>query len=403
MTLDGGENWKKITENEGLPKGELGRIGIAVAKSNSKTVYALIENKEKNGLYTSKDGGVNWSLVSEDENIGNRPFYYSDIHVDPFNENTIYSLWSIMTKSDDGGKSWRVIAPYYKIHPDHQALWMDPNRPGHMIEGNDGGVNITWDGGDSWRFVENLPVAQFYHINVDNQKPYNVYGGLQDNGVWMAKNNTIENKAWEQNGRHPWTSIMGGDGMQIQIDNRNPGTIITGYQFGNYYRLDLDNNKRTSIKPKHKLGEAPLRFNWQTPVLLSESGKDTVFLDAKQGNATNAFQALRVTFDQTTIDLLKSIDWVYSYRIVVKQREQEYYNWISNIASLDTVNRFGDSINKIPRDQTAIIPPKAKLPVSPMKTFAGNELYHKNPMHAPTNELIKITSSEELGMYRIFK
>ena len=212
MTLDGGENWKKITENEGLPKGELGRIGIAVAKSNSKTVYALIENKEKNGLYTSKDGGVNWSLVSEDENIGNRPFYYSDIHVDPFNENTIYSLWSIMTKSDDGGKSWRVIAPYYKIHPDHQALWMDPNRPGHMIEGNDGGVNITWDGRDSWRFVENLPVAQFYHINVDNQKPYNVYGGMQDNGSWKGPA-----YSWVGTGigNGEWQELYFGDGFDV--------------------------------------------------------------------------------------------------------------------------------------------------------------------------------------------
>ena len=117
---------------------------------------------------------------------------------------------------------------------------------------------------------------------MDLKTPYNVYGGLQDNGVWMAKNNTIENKAWEQNGKHPWTSIMGGDGMQIQIDNRNPSKIITGYQFGNYYRLDLDKKKRTSIKPKHKLGEAPLRFNWQTPVLLSPHNQDILYLGSNK-------------------------------------------------------------------------------------------------------------------------
>ena len=273
MTLDGGENWKKITENEGLPKGELGRIGIAVAKSNSKTVYALIENKEKNGLYASKDGGFNWSLVSEDENIGNRPFYYSDIHVDPFNENTIYSLWSIMTKSDDGGKSWRVIAPYYKIHPDHQALWMDPNRPGHMIEGNDGGVNITWDGGDSWRFVENLPVAQFYHINVDNQKPYNVYGGMQDNGSWKGPA-----YSWVGTGigNGEWQELYFGDGFDVLPHPSDQRVVYAMAQEGYLARIDTRTGGVELIKPVHPKGET-LRWHWNAPIAQDPFNQNAIY------------------------------------------------------------------------------------------------------------------------------
>ena len=141
---------------------------------------------------------------------------------------------------------------------------------------------MSFDGGEHWQKLNQPKVGQFYTVNVDLKTPYNVYGGLQDNGVWMAKNNTIENKAWEQNGKNPWTNIMGGDGMQIQIDHRNPSKIITGYQFGNYYRLDLDKKKRSSIKPKHKLGEAPLRFNWQTPVLLSPHNQDILYLGSNK-------------------------------------------------------------------------------------------------------------------------
>ena len=273
MTLDAGENWKKITDKDGLPKGELGRIGIAVAQSNSKTVYALVENKEKNGLYKSTDGGFKWKMVSEDENIGNRPFYYSDLHVDPFNENTIYSLWSIMTRSDDGGKSWRVIAPYYKVHPDHQALWMDPKRPGHMIEGNDGGMNITWDGGSSWRFIENLPVAQFYHINVDNQKPYNVYGGMQDNGSWKGPA-----YSWIGTGigNSEWQELYFGDGFDVVPHPSNPRIVYAMAQEGYLGRVDTRTGGVELIKPVHPKGNN-LRWHWNAPIAQDPYNEDAIY------------------------------------------------------------------------------------------------------------------------------
>ncbi|MDX1637561.1 MAG: hypothetical protein R3281_06315, partial [Balneolaceae bacterium] len=189
MTLDGGNNWRKITAEDGLPEGELGRIGLAIARSNTDRVYAWVESKQ-NAIYRSDDGGYSWSktvTVEEDENAGNRPFYYADIYVDPRNENRVYSLYSFLSVSEDGAKSFESIYPYYNyVHPDHHAFYIHPDDPSFIIDGNDGGLNISHDRGETWRFVENLPVAQYYHINVDMDYPYNVYGGMQDNGSWQG-------------------------------------------------------------------------------------------------------------------------------------------------------------------------------------------------------------------------
>ena len=235
-------------------------------------------------IYKSTDGGNSWKKTNQDfinDTYYSYGYYFGEITVDPSNENIIYVMGVPLLKSTDSGKTFNAINKE-NVHADHHVLWVNPNDSNHILNGNDGGINMSYDGGAHWQKLNQPKVGQFYTVNVDLKTPYNVYGGLQDNGVWMAKHNTIENKAWEQNGKHPWTSIMGGDGMQIQIDNRNPSKIITGYQFGNYYRLDLDKKKRTSIKPKHKLGEAPLRFNWQTPVLLSPHNQDILYLGSNK-------------------------------------------------------------------------------------------------------------------------
>ena len=180
ITHDGGENWKKITHKEGFPKGDLGRIGVAISRSNPNVIYALVEAK-KNALYKSEDGGFKWKMINKKRGIGNRPFYYSEIYVDPQNENRLYTIFTYVNVSDDGGKSFRQLMPAYGVsngvHPDHHAWWIHPTDGSFMIDGNDGGMNISKDRGKTWRFVGNLPVAQFYHINVDNEFPYNVYGG----------------------------------------------------------------------------------------------------------------------------------------------------------------------------------------------------------------------------------
>ena len=204
-------------------------------------------------------------------------YYFGHIHVAPKNADKIYIYGVPLLTSDDGGASFTSIGKS-NVHSDHHALWINPNKPGHLINGNDGGVNITYDDGAHWMKNNSTAVGQFYAINIDHEKPYNVYGGLQDNGVWKGAHNARNDERWQATGHNPWTSIMGGDGMQVQIDNRNSNIVYTGYQFGNYFRLDLETKKRTYIQPKHELGEAPYRFNWQTPILLSSHNQDILYL-----------------------------------------------------------------------------------------------------------------------------
>ncbi|MCA0152527.1 WD40/YVTN/BNR-like repeat-containing protein [Winogradskyella vincentii] len=231
-------------------------------------------------VYKSTDGGKTWKKTHEDYLDGiyfSYGYYFGHIHVSPTNENDIYIYGVPIVKSKDGGKSWSSISAE-NVHADHHALWINPKNPNHLIDGNDGGVNITYDDGENWIKNNSPSVGQFYAINVDNEKPYNVYGGLQDNGVWKGANNAREDKGWHQRGQYPWESIMGGDGMQVQIDNRNSNIVYTGYQFGNYFRLNLETGDRAYIQPKHTLGENPYRFNWQTPILLSPHNQDILYL-----------------------------------------------------------------------------------------------------------------------------
>ena len=240
-------------------------------------------------VYRSNDGGKNWTKTHEsflDGVYNTYGYYFGKIHVDPSNSDKIYTYGVPIITSDDGGKSFYRIGKE-NVHADHHDLWINPNKPGHLINGNDGGVNITYDDGKNWIKNNSTEVGQFYAINVDYEKPYNVYGGLQDNGVWKGPHNSIENKRWNMNGKYPWEMIMGGDGMEIQIDNRDSNTVYTGFQFGFYYRLELDSGKRKSIKPVHELGESPYRFNWQTPILLSPHNQDILYFGTNHFHKSN--------------------------------------------------------------------------------------------------------------------
>jgi len=277
ITFDGGETWKKRTDADGLPKGELGRIGLAIAPSNPNKIYALIESK-KNALYASEDGGFKWSKVNDKSEIGNRPFYYSDLYVDPANENRLYTVFTYINVSNDGGKSFEQLMPAYNtsrgVHPDHHAWWIHPNDPNYIIEGNDGGLNISRDRGKTWRFVENLPVAQFYHIAVDNEYPYNVYGGMQDNGSWAGpayvwKAQGIRNSYWQE--------ISFGDGFDVVPDKDDSRFGFSMSQEGWVGRYDRLTGYFEYIKPLAPELDSKLRYNWNSGIAQDPFDNSTIY------------------------------------------------------------------------------------------------------------------------------
>ena len=231
-------------------------------------------------VFLTTNGGKSWKKTHDgylDNVYFSYGYYFGEVRVDPQDKNGIYIMGVPILKSKDGGKTFTSISRE-NVHSDHQALWVNPNRQGHLINGNDGGLNMSYDDGESWTKLNVPSVGQFYAIYADNQKPYNVYGGLQDNGVWTAVHTARVNKRWEASGKNPYESIMGGDGMQVQVDDRNPNIVFTGFQFGNYFRINRETGASKYIQPKHTLGENPYRFNWQTPILLSKHNQDILYL-----------------------------------------------------------------------------------------------------------------------------
>ena len=231
-------------------------------------------------VFKTTNGGLSWKKTHKDYLDGvysSYGYYFGEIRVDLQDQNAIYVLGVPIIKSKDGGKTFTSISKE-NVHSDHQALWINPKKPGHILNGNDGGLNLSYDDGENWLKLNDPAVGQFYSVYADNQKNYKVYGGLQDNGVWVADNNAKMDKSWYQKGQNPYKSIMGGDGMQVQVDDRNPNIVYTGYQFGNYYRINRETGKNEYIQPKHTLGETPYRFNWQTPIHLSKHNQDILYL-----------------------------------------------------------------------------------------------------------------------------
>ena len=261
ITYDGGKSWTKVTDKDGLPEGELGRVGLAIARSKPEVVYALVESK-KNGLYRSTDGGAKWKMVNDKmSEIGDRPFYYHEIYVDPRNENRVYTIFSRVNVSEDGGTSFRELLPYSGVHPDHHAWWIHPENPSFIIDGNDGGLNISYDMGKNWRFVENIPVGQFYHINVDQDIPYNVYGGLQDNGSW-----TGPAYVWKEDGirNSYWQPVLFGDGFDVSPDPDNSRYGYAMSQQGMLARYDRQIGNAQFVRPTHPDPNMKLRYNWNS-------------------------------------------------------------------------------------------------------------------------------------------
>jgi len=281
ITFDGGETWQKRTDADGLPKGELGRIGVAIARNKPNVIYALVEAK-KNALYKSEDGGFKWKKVNDKDDIGNRPFYYSEIYVDPQNENRVYSVFTYINVSEDGGKNFSQLMPAYGVdngvHPDHHAWWIHPTNGNFMLDGNDGGLNITQDGGKTWRFIGNLPVAQFYHMAVDNEFPYNVYGGMQDNGSWRGpayvwKDQGIRNSYWQE--------ISFGDGFDVVPDRDDSQYGWSMSQQGYVSRYDWITGNNYTVRPTHPDPKVELRFNWNSAINIDPFNNSTIYFGSQ--------------------------------------------------------------------------------------------------------------------------
>jgi photosystem II stability/assembly factor-like uncharacterized protein len=271
ITHDGGDTFKKV--GGGLPE-EVGRIGLAIARSDPDYVYAYVESKSS-AIYRSTDGGVTWEKRG-DRNIGNRPFYYAEIYVDPQNENRVYTLFSGVNVSDDGALTFdRRTAE--SVHLDHHAWYIDPVNPDRMLDGNDGGMGITYDRGNTWRHIENLPLGQFYHINVDNELPYNIYGGLQDNGSWRGPA-----YSWHSGPliNEMYDFLMGGDGfdaMPVQGDNRY---CYAQSQGGSLRRFDLHTGWNKSIRPAAEERER-LRFNWNAALAQDPFDNNAIYFGSQ--------------------------------------------------------------------------------------------------------------------------
>jgi len=259
ITYDGGDNWTRLTQEDGLPPGELGRIGLAFSRSDPSVAYALVEAAES-ALLRSEDGGRSWATVNSDPGVASRPFYYADIFVDPENELRLFNLQSQLLVSEDGGETFSQIAE--EVHSDNHALWIHPGDAHLMYLGTDGGMYISRDRGRHWRMVDNLPVGQFYHVSVDQDIPFNVYGGMQDNGSWRGPSDL-----WATGGirNYHWKEVGFGDGFGTLLDPTDPDLGYAMSQGGGLVRFDLRTGERKDIRPWAPDG-VKLRFNWNAAI-----------------------------------------------------------------------------------------------------------------------------------------
>jgi photosystem II stability/assembly factor-like uncharacterized protein len=275
MTTDGGATWTDLDEKsaKGLPPKPWGRVAVTVAPSNPKVVYALVESTQS-ALFRSSDGGKTWERRDASQSMVWRPFYFGNLIVDPKDENKVYKPDGGLIVSTDGGQSFSGISG--GAHGDFHDVWVDPDSTDHLITGDDGGVWYSYDSGNNWWKAQNLPISQFYHVSTDMADPYHVYGGLQDNSVWVGDSaypGGITNSRWE--------NLGGGDGFCAFSDPSDPNYAYVESQGGEIARVNRVTLEARSIKPQPNYGEGKLRFNWNTPIHMSPNEKGTLYIGAQ--------------------------------------------------------------------------------------------------------------------------
>ncbi len=276
VTYDGGRTWKRYAESDGMPKGDLGRIGIAVSRSNPDVVYATVE-AAKSAVLRSDDGGKSWQTVNDRYDANPRPFYFAHLMVDPQLPNRVYSIDFNIRLSEDGGKTFDNLAGVSAIHGDFHGMWIAPHDPSWIYFTNDGGVAVSHDRGRTAQFVTTLPLGQFYHVAVDNEIPYNVYGGLQDNSSWRGPNTV-----WQQGGirSYEWTTLVGGDGFETRPDPADSRLIYTMSQGGEIIRYDMRTGETRALKPAPPEG-TKLRFNWNAGFATDPLEPGTIYIGSQ--------------------------------------------------------------------------------------------------------------------------
>jgi photosystem II stability/assembly factor-like uncharacterized protein len=329
-SIDGGRTWAKLTN--GLPK-LIGRIGVRTAPSNPNVVYALVEAKEGT-LYRSDDRGESFKQVSKNERIVSRGFYYTRVRVDPTNENHVYAVASTLFESIDGGKTFRSITG--RTHIDYHAFWQDPKNPKRIWQGNDGGIAVTYDGGETWEPVYNIPIGQFYQIHADNRLPfYYVMGGLQDNGAWTGPSRTREPAGIMND---DWRMVSFGDGFYVINNSDEPDLYISESQGGNILRTDFRAREQQEVNPWGRgSGDGPAigekyRFNWNSPIALSPHDKNTLYFGGNVVFKSTDFGKSweQVSPDLTTNDPDKQKD--AGGPVSIENTTAEYYTTIITLA-----------------------------------------------------------------------
>ena len=275
-STDAGQTWRKI--QRGLPDVDLGRIGLAVAPSNPDVVYAIVEAAlEKGGLFRSMDRGETWEKRSD--YMSSAPLYYNELFVDPTDAEHVYSMDTFISETHDGGKTWKHV-PGTDRHVDVHALWINPHATDHMLLGCDGGLYETWDRGTTWRFFANLPITQFYRITADRSAPfYFVYGGTQDNDTQGGPTRTRDMIGIAN---EHWFITVGGDGFKTQVDASDPNIVYSQWQYGGLIRFDRRTGEQLDIKPREAPGEPPLRWNWDSPLIISHFDHRRLYFAAQR-------------------------------------------------------------------------------------------------------------------------
>ncbi|MFI5459090.1 MAG: glycosyl hydrolase [Isosphaerales bacterium] len=330
-STDAGQTWRKI--NKGLPDGDKGRIGLAISPVNPDVLYATLEaTRGQSGFFRSDNGGETWAKQSS--YIATSPQYYQEIVADPHTFDRVYAMDTLVHVSEDGGKTFRPLGEKWK-HVDNHALWIDPRDSDHLLIGCDGGLYETWDRGQTYRYTENLPITQFYKIAVDNDAPfYNVYGGTQDNATQGGPSRTsyvhgIRNSDW-------FVTVFG-DGFDPVIDPTNPNIIYSQWQYGGLVRYDRRSGERIDIKPQEDKGGPPLRWNWDSALILSPHsptrlyyGSQILFRSDDRGDTWKAISPdLTRNVDRNK---LKVMERVWSVDAVAKNDSTSFYGTIVALA-----------------------------------------------------------------------